>query len=338
MTAGSSDYLRVQVADVIIDHGSEDHAAQRRLSVMADGPPFEAVLTTDRYPMLLPARVTRKLMANLHASPAANSTTDASLHFRAPYNGTVTIVLADGFSVTLPPDILSNPRNVSSFAAPPASPDYAGPYYLSAAWLSQVYLMLDFEARRFHLAPAVETPSHVMSTTWCPGTVPDPDMRDMPSGFAVKGLVGAILGGVFGLAAVASIAVFAALHFRRRRRAAAAEREAAGAAGELPCGRPAFGAAEKARGSSSGGTTNGDLEMPKITPPAVAVDAKAAAKAVRSRGASLVDASPGEREPGRSVSPVSDIAVETAPPRTGVAAALATNGSAATKPVRAAST
>jgi hypothetical protein len=163
-------------------------------------------------------------------------------------------------------------------------------------------------------------------------------MRDMPSGFAVKGLVGAILGGVFGLAAVASIAVFAALHFRRRRRAAAAEREAAEATRELPHGRPAIWAVEKARASSSGGTTNGDREMRRITPPAVAVDAKAAAKAVRSRGASLVDASPGEREPGRSVSPVSDIAVETAPPRTGGAAALATNGSAATKPVRAAST
>jgi hypothetical protein len=338
MTANSADYLRVRVADVIIDHRGDDRPAQRRLSVMGDEPPFEAVLTTDRYPMLLPARITRKLMGNLYASPAQNASADAPLQLHAPYNGTVTIVLADGFAVTLPPEVLSNARNVSCFALPPSSPsssslntssssssgaEYAGPYYLSSTWLSQAYLMLDFETQRFHLAAAVPAPSHVMSTTWCPGTVPDPGMRDMPSGFAVKGLVGAIQGGVFGLAAVASIAVFAVLHFRRKR--IAAEREAEEA---LAFGVPALGAEKAARGSSSGGTTSGEVEMRKICPPAAAAvepePAMPDVGAVRSRQASLVNPEAREGLPERSVSPVSDIEVETVPPRSGSAAAAAT--------------
>jgi hypothetical protein len=326
MTPHSADYLRVSVSDVIIDHTGEDHPAQSRLSVMADEPAFEAVLASDRYPMLLPARLTRKLMANLHASPAnatsSSSAADDSLRFRTPYNGTITVVLSDGFAVTLPPSVLADARGASCFAAPAAA-DYAGPYYLSAAWLSQVYLMLDFEARRFHLAAAVEAPSHAMSTTWCPGTVPDPGMKDMPSEFAIKGLVGAILGAVFGGVAVASIGFFAFLHFRRKRRAAAAEREAAAAGRKYA----AYGKrVETARGYSSGGTTNTDLEMRKMTPPTPALDLKEvrALRAVRSRRASLDHASPAS-DPERPVSPVSDIAVETSPPVTAV------KGSAAKK-------
>jgi hypothetical protein len=166
--------------------------------------------------------------------------------------------------------------------------------------------------------------------------VPDPDMKDMPSGFAVKGLVGAILGAVFGGVAVASIAVFACLHFRRRRRAA----EAAGALKYDAYGKSVGRTAEKARGSSSGGTTNADVEMQKMTPRTRAVDAEEAlrmSRATHSRRASRDHTSPRASEPERSISPVSDIAIEATPPLTAKTTLNSAKKLAAPKPVRAAS-
>jgi hypothetical protein len=146
-----------------------------------------------------------------------------------------------------------------------------------------------------------------------------------------------VLGGVFGLAAVVSIAVFAVLHFRRKRRAA--EAEAAELEAQLAYGKGgAFGlpglGREKARGSSSVGTTDGGVEMRRMAP----ADAKRAGGVVlpvRSRQASLDRASPETGGQDRAVSPVSDIAVDTAPPPRTVAPT--TRGRPTTRPVRPAS-
>jgi Eukaryotic aspartyl protease len=205
MDLSSPDYLPVQVTDIIIDHPS--NPVHERISIVGDHP-FEARITTDRYPMVLPYSVTQQFINKVHAAPAQRSDDfGKSLHLTQPFNGTMTVVLEGGFMVTLPSEAISNPGSISSVVS--QSTNYTGPYYLSASWLSQVYLMLDFETQKFHLAQAVPNAPYIQPQTFCPGDTPAPIKTrnlSMEGGRVhIGAIIGAIIGGASLLLAVLTV-------------------------------------------------------------------------------------------------------------------------------------
>ncbi|KAF2672984.1 acid protease [Microthyrium microscopicum] len=211
MDTSQPDYLPVTVSDIIIDDSSDP--TRQRLSIVNDGP-FQARISTDQYPMRLPYDVTHRFMAAMSAVPANNS--DNSLTLTRPFNGTMTIQLSDGFNVTFPTSMIYNISGLSPIEYMPQ--DYAGPYYLSTSFLTQVYLMLDFDANKFHLAPIIQEARYIMPRTFCPNSIPVPhDYSVSASNFQKYGLVGAVVGGtVGGLAIAAAIWAFILTHRRRR--------------------------------------------------------------------------------------------------------------------------
>src|SRR5207244_2206094 len=136
MDLSSPDYLPVTVADIIIDDPD-----QGKISAMVEDKTFVARSTTDRYPFLFPFHVAHNLRQIPSAAPS-NPLSDNTLAISRPFNGTLTIKLADGFNITLPASTIAS-------AIENTTADYNGPFYLSAAFLSQVYLMLDFDASKF---------------------------------------------------------------------------------------------------------------------------------------------------------------------------------------------
>lgn len=210
MKRNTSDYLSVNVSDIIIDEFSD--RTKQRLSLM-DGEKFKATITTDQYPMRFPYQIIQRFVAALDAIPANNE--DNSLRLKQPFNGSVTILLSDGFNVTFPPSALFNMSGLSPFENTPSN--YTGPYYLSTSWLTQVYLTLDFDAEQFHLAPAVPHAQQILTKTLCPGSFPAPHEYDGPdiSYFHRNGLIGAIAGGVVGGAAILVLLLLFLMLWRR---------------------------------------------------------------------------------------------------------------------------
>jgi hypothetical protein len=212
MDLSSPDYLPVQVTDIIIDHPS--NPLHERISIVGDHP-FEARITTDRYPMVLPYSVTQQFITKVHAAPAQRSDDfGRSLHLTKPFNGTMTIVLEGGFNVTLPSEAISNPDSISSVVS--QSANYTGPYYLSTSWLSQVYLMMDFDTQSFHLAQAVPNAPYNQAKTFCPGEIPKPIKAHRVNGHGGRVQIGAVIGGIAGGAALLLAALTVCFVVKRR--------------------------------------------------------------------------------------------------------------------------
>ncbi|TLD35477.1 acid protease [Venturia nashicola] len=209
MDLANSDYLPVTVTDITIDDPSNSDFKNK--SIMDNGKSFEARITTDRYPMLFPSGVTKNFAHLLSAKSSDYS--DNSLRLDKPFKGTMTIHIGD-FKIKLPSSIVSNATNISPVQENDDD-NYDGPFYLSTAFLTQVYLMLDFESSQFHLAEAYQKNNYVIPTTFCPGTIPVPHNYNSGSAFLKQGLIGAVVGGVIGGSAILTALTMWFMFWRR---------------------------------------------------------------------------------------------------------------------------
>lgn len=217
MDLSSDEYLGVTVSNVVLDEPSNGNL--RNVSIMNGTSPFTAKITTDQYPLTLPYSITQAFASHTSAVPSNNS--DGSLQIPQPFNGTLTITLSDNFTITLPPEVVYNASGLSPVAANNQTDDASNTFYLSVAWLSQVYVMLDFEASRFHLAQVIPKNAYVMPQPWCPSSTPVPYDYANPnpnaSAFWAKGLIGAVIGGVIGGSALLTLAVAIFVFWKGRR-------------------------------------------------------------------------------------------------------------------------
>ncbi|KAH9876017.1 hypothetical protein IAQ61_003482 [Plenodomus lingam] len=192
--------MSVRIKDIVIT-GSKDNANvslfdHTTFTDMDSRPEnFEAQITTEQFPLSLPYQITKNLIDRLGAEPD-NSWGDNSLKLKNAFNGTLSIVLEDGFTVTFPPEVLMNASNITPIQS--RDEQSTAPYYLGSAFLGQVYLMADFETNNFFLAPAVQKNNVVMPQTFCPKSTPAEYVRPRQSPWERQGLVGAVLGGVIG--------------------------------------------------------------------------------------------------------------------------------------------
>ncbi|KAF2276556.1 acid protease [Westerdykella ornata] len=199
MKESNTSPFTVRVKDITITSPDGRNVSLLDKSVFqnTDAGPFDAQLTTDQYPLSLPFSVTENFKRQLNARPdPENRFGDDSLQLPAPFAGSMTIVLDDGFSVTLPGEVLSNASNISPVQN--RARNDSRPFYLSTAFLTQVYLMADFDSYTFFLAPAVQKNNIVMPTTFCPKSIPRPYVWPKQSAWVRNGLIGAVIGGVFG--------------------------------------------------------------------------------------------------------------------------------------------
>ena len=174
---------------------------------------FDAMLTTDQYPMTLPYAITRNFVTAL---AAVNSTeSDGSLQVTNPFTGTMSIKLSDGFTVVLPPEVVSNISGLSPVQA--RSSDSIGPNYLGLSFLSQVYLMVDYDDYTFHLAQPIIDQISVMPQIFCPKTVPLAYIPPQQNPFASTGLIGAVVGGAVGGSMLIAVVIVAIIALRRRK-------------------------------------------------------------------------------------------------------------------------
>ena len=199
--------MSVRIKDIIITTGSGDNAnananANTSLfdnSIFTDmesrAPAFEAQITTEQFPLSLPYQITQNFIKHLSAAPD-NTWGDDSLKLASRFNGSLSIVLEDGFTVTLPPEVLSNASNITPIQS--RNKSATSPFYLGTAFLAQVYLMADFETSNFYLAPAVQKNNMVMPVTFCPKSTPVAYQRPKQSEWQKQGLIGAVIGGVVG--------------------------------------------------------------------------------------------------------------------------------------------
>jgi hypothetical protein len=156
---------------------------------------FEAQITTEQFPFSLPYQVTQNFIAHLGAEKD-NSWGDNSLKLKNDFNGTLSIVLEDGFTVTIPPEVLMNASRITPIQD--RAQDSKAPFYLGSAFLGQVYLMADYEVNNFFLAEAVQKDNVVMPVSFCPKTTPVAYQRPDQSEWQRQGLIGAVIGGVIG--------------------------------------------------------------------------------------------------------------------------------------------
>jgi hypothetical protein len=164
---------------------------------------FEAQITTEQFPLSLPYQITQNFIAHLGAEKD-NSWGDDSLKLKNDFNGTLSIVLEDGFTITIPPEVLMNASRITPIQD--RAQDSKGPFYLGSAFLGQVYLMADYEANNFFLAEAVQKDNMVMPVSFCPKTTPVAYQRPDQSEWQRQGLIGAVIGGVIGgLATLAAV-------------------------------------------------------------------------------------------------------------------------------------
>ncbi|KAF4303719.1 putative peptidase a1 [Botryosphaeria dothidea] len=221
MQLGAANPLQVRVSDVVLDDPTGftrnvsllNHTAFPDLpDDLADG--FDARITTDQFPFRLPRQVVRNYKRQLGA--VASNEADRSLQLSKPYNGTMTVVLNDGFRVTIPPEMMFNDVGLSPVEDDDGDEDYSD-FFLGSAWLTQVYLMMDYENYSFHLAQAIPMAPFNQPTTWCPRTVPRPAAQQRGGrGFASNGMIGAVIGGVIGGLALIALALWLYVWWVRR--------------------------------------------------------------------------------------------------------------------------
>jgi hypothetical protein len=157
--------------------------------------PFEAQITTEQFPLSLPYEITKNFIKHLNAEKD-NTWDDNSLRLKNPFNGTLSIILDDGFTVTFPPEVLMNASNITPIQDR-EEPDKR-PFLLGSAFLGQVYLMADYDSSHFYLAEAVQKNNMVMPVTFCPKSTPVAYQQPHQSEWQKQGLIGAVIGGVLG--------------------------------------------------------------------------------------------------------------------------------------------
>lgn len=174
---------------------------------------FQAELTTDQFPLSLPYQITQNFIKHLDAEQD-NTWGDNSLKLKNAFNGTLSIVLEDGFTVTLPPEVLMNASNITPIQD--REEDSDAPFYLGAGFLGQVYVMADFETQNFFLAEAVQKNNMVMPETFCPKSTPEAYQRPKQNAWMKQGLIGAVIGGILGGMGIAICSYCFILSCRRR--------------------------------------------------------------------------------------------------------------------------
>jgi hypothetical protein len=175
---------------------------------------FDAQITTDQFPLSLPYDVTQNFIKHMNAEQN-NDWGDNSLKLKNPTTSTLSIVLEDGFTITLPPEMLANKSNITPIQN--RDQNSTAPFLLSSAFLSQVYLMADYESYQFYLATAVQKNNAVMPTPWCPKSIPTAYERPKQSTFLQQGLIGAVIGGIVGGIALIAFAYCFVIALLRRR-------------------------------------------------------------------------------------------------------------------------
>jgi hypothetical protein len=211
MDLTNPDYLPVTVSNIVLTDPSN---SGKNVSIMDNGQAFDARITLEQYPMSLPFQVTQNFMSILGAK--TTDYPDNSVQLTKPFNGTMTITLSNGFQVTLPPHVIYNASGIAPVAFRGKTDN--SPNYLSLAWLSEVYLMLDFETSQFHMAQAIAKNAYVMPTTFCPNTIPVPyDYSTKASTFVTSGLIGAVVGGVIGGSALIVLAAAIYIFWQRNK-------------------------------------------------------------------------------------------------------------------------
>jgi hypothetical protein len=229
MDLSNPDYLPVTVSNIVLSDPS--NPSIKNVSIMDNGQTFDARITTDQFPMAFPYQVTKNFMSVLSAEKT--NMPDGSVAITKPFNGTMTITLSNGFEVVLPPEVVYNTSGIAPVAF--REQDDNTPNYLSIAWLSEVYLMMDFEESRFYLAQAIAKNAFVMPQTLCPNSIPVPfDYAKKASPFVTRGMIGAVIGGVIGGSAI--VVALVAIYFYWQRSKMAKDQERRWAAEERAWG------------------------------------------------------------------------------------------------------
>ncbi|KAI9757522.1 MAG: hypothetical protein M4579_003435 [Chaenotheca gracillima] len=219
ISGNSRNPFQVRVSDIIIDgvDGKPSNISlldkNRFSNISEDAAGFDAEISSEQWPLSLPYEVTQNFKELLNAE--SSDAPDGSLRLKSPFNGTMSIILSDGFKVSIPAELLYNTSGLTAVADRPRQSNAS--IALSSAWLSQVYLMADYEAHAFHLAQAVLEAPFISMRTTCPKIVPLPYQDPPRSGFSKFGLVGAIVGGVIGFLALCTALVCIVTVLRRRK-------------------------------------------------------------------------------------------------------------------------
>lgn len=192
--------MSVRIKDIVITHteGGGDQSLFNTTDFpdMKSAPQaFEAQITTEQFPLSLPYQITQNFIKAASAQQD-NYWGDNSLKAAASFNATLSIVLEDGFTVTFPPEVLRNYTNITPIQDREVNSN--APFLLGSAFLGQVYLMADYDSSTFFLAPAVQKNNMVMPVTFCPKSTPSPYERPKQNEWQRQGLIGAVIGGVFG--------------------------------------------------------------------------------------------------------------------------------------------
>jgi hypothetical protein len=196
MNMNSVSPMNVRIKDIVITQ-TESGANQSLFDTKAfpdmESTPqtFEAQITTEQFPLSLPYQITQNFISASSAQKD-NYWGDNSLKAASNFNATLTIVLEDGFTITIPPEVLRNASDITPIQSRDKSDN--SPFRLGSAFLGQVYLMADFDSSAFFLAPAVQKNNMVMPVTFCPRSVPVAYSRPKQSQWVSQGLIGAVIG------------------------------------------------------------------------------------------------------------------------------------------------
>lgn len=200
MNTNNVNPMSVRIKDIVITQ-SEGGANQSLFSTedfpgMKETPQvFEAQITTDQFPLSLPYQITQNFIKAASAQKH-NYWGDNSLKAASTFNATLSIVLEDDFTITIPPEVLRNFSDITPIQD--RKEDSNAPFLLGSAFLGQVYLMADYDSSHFFLATAVQKNNMVMPMTFCPKTIPSAYERPQQNQWQRQGLIGAVIGGVFG--------------------------------------------------------------------------------------------------------------------------------------------
>lgn len=229
MNEANSNPLSVRVKDIVITGQDAKNVSLFDTTAFPDmkttPKDFEAQITTDQFPLSLPYEITQNFISHLSAEED-NTWNDNSLRLKNPFSGTLSIVLEDGFTVTFPPEVLMNASNITPIQS--RSENSTAPFYLGSAFLTQVYLMADFDSYQFFLAEAVQKNNYVMPKSFCPKSTPVAHERKKPSTWVMQGMIGAVIGGVVGGIGIAICAYCFVVAFMRKNAERKVEKEVRG--------------------------------------------------------------------------------------------------------------
>lgn len=208
MNLQSGNPFQVRVANITLD---DPTGLQRNVQLVTDE--FDAQISTDQYDFTLPSEVTSAFARAVAADPTVPL--NGSLQATKPFNGTMTIALTNGFSVSLPAEVVTNTSGITPVAA--STSNTSSIPVLGGAWLSAVYLMADYETSVFYLAQSVQKEAWIEPRAFCPGDTPEEYEPPHVSSFIRHGLAGALVGAIIGGGFVGFVAFFFIARWKYRR-------------------------------------------------------------------------------------------------------------------------